>query len=253
MTVSSKGAGRQHSRFIPREEVGQVTRWHFGAVDGPDALRPGARLGAEPDAALLEAQRVAAEVSQHAQLQQACEEARAQGLAQGHASASAEWQQRMDDYVAGEGREAARRLAAATEALATQLEALRQHMAQEVLELACGIARQVVRQELRASPAAALQAVVAEALDMLVADGRAATVRLNPADHAAVGEALRTQFASAALHWRADAEVAPGGCLVEAAGMVVDGTLDKRWQRAIAPLGLAGAWPDANQEAGDGI
>ena len=34
----------------------------------------------------------------------------------------------------------------------------------------------------------------------------------------------------------------PGDCRVESAGMAVDGTLDKRWRRAIAALGLTEAW-----------
>ena len=41
---------------------------------------------------------------------------------------------------------------------------------------------------------------------------------------------------------RADPTVLPGGCQVESVGMVVDGTLEKRWQRAVASLGLSSAW-----------
>jgi flagellar assembly protein FliH len=33
---------------------------------------------------------------------------------------------------------------------------------------------------------------------------------------------------------------------VEAAGTVVDGTVEKRWQRAVASLGLEASWEDAN-------
>ena len=33
--------------------------------------------------------------------------------------------------------------------------------------------------------------------------------------------------------------------------MVVDGSLEKRWQHAIAPLGLDSAWQEVNH--GDGI
>ena len=31
---------RHYSRFIPSEEVGAVTQWKFGAVDGSDLLPP---------------------------------------------------------------------------------------------------------------------------------------------------------------------------------------------------------------------
>ncbi|WP_119967474.1 FliH/SctL family protein [Simplicispira lacusdiani] len=239
-TPTSKS--RLYARFIPSEEVGDVTQWQFGAVDGSDAV---VEEPVEEDPAALEM----AEAARQAELQQAREEAFAQGEAQGHAQATLEWQQRMDDYVAGQGQEAAQRLDALVRTLNASLGDLQQNMAQGVLELACEIARQVVRQELRSNPHA-LKPVVQEALGMLVTDGRPATVRLNPEDHALVGAALQQEVAAASLQWVADATVPPGGCLVEQAGTVVDGSLEKRWERAIAPLGLASAWQE--NEHGDG-
>lgn len=241
---SSSRKGRHYGRFIPREEVGEVTHWQFGDVTLPEARQPlprlltqGSALAADGLQAEAEAARAMAEAKEVAQAaQQACEAA----LAQGRAEAGAEWQQRLDDYVAGEGQSAASRLEMAAQQLDAQLAALQQHLAQDVLQLACALARQVVRQELRGNPEA-LAPVVAEALDMLVADARPATVRLHPHDHAQVGAALRERFAGKALQWLPDAAVAPGGCLVEAAGAVVDGSLEKRWQRAVAALGVASA------------
>lgn len=242
MTASSKG---RYARFIPKEELGVVTRWQFGAVDGSDALLLEQEelppVESEEDIAARAAEAAELQAQQSQALQQAADEAYQHGLAQGQEQASAEWQRRMDEYVADQGKQAAQQLDAVVQALGSSLDAMQQHMAQEVLELACAIARQVVRQELRANTAALLP-VVAEALGMLVADGRPAVVRLNPADLAQVGSALRQEFAGPQLQWLADAEVPRGGCQVEAAGTVVDGSLQKRWQRAIAPLGLASAW-----------
>ena len=233
MTASSKN--RPYSRFIPREEVGAVTQWQFGAVDGSDAVVVEALSEPQVD----EAERAAEEAAQQVRVQQASDEAYERGLAQGRDEATAEWQRRLDEYVEGQGREAAERLVAATEALQGTLDGMQQQVAQEVLQLACDIARQVVRQELRSNPDA-LAPVVKEALAMLVADGGAATVRLHPADYDQVGTAL--QATPATVQWIADAAVPPGGCLVDAAGTVVDGSLEKRWQRAVAPLGLDSAW-----------
>lgn len=239
-TPSSKN--RIYARFIPSEEVGDVTQWQFGAVDGSDAVveEP---VGEDPAALELE------EATRQAELQQAREEAFAQGEAHGRAQATLEWQQRMDEYVAGQGQEAAQRLDMVAQVLNASLDDLQQNMAQGVLELACEIARQVVRQELRCDPHA-LKPVVQEALGMLVADGRPATVRLHPQDYALVGAALQQEIAAASLQWVADAAVPAGGCMVEHAGTVVDGSLEKRWQRAIAPLGLASAWQEESH--GDG-
>jgi len=44
------------------------------------------------------------------------------------------------------------------------------------------------------------------------------------------------------LNLRADPDLLPGSCLVESAGTVIDGTLQKRWQRAVATLGIDSNW-----------
>lgn len=256
-TPSSKA--RAYSRFIPREDVGEFTLWRFAAVDGSEALLPKpqapvpvvdpvAVAAAEAAAAAQEAAEAAARQEQEQQQRDA---AYAHGVDKGREDAAVEWQQRLDDHIAGAGQEMAQRLDAVVQTLSASLEGMRQHMAQDVLQLACDIARQVVRQELRINPLA-LQPVVTEALDMLIADGRPATVRLNPADHGVVSAALRENFVDTPVQWLADAQVPEGGCLVESGGTVVDGTLEKRWQRAIIPLGLESAWaadPPAAPEA----
>lgn len=231
MPTSSRNA---YSRFIPKEEVGLVTQWQFGAVDGSDAVEP--EPEAEPDAPLL-----MDEAAQQELVQKTWDEAFAQGVIQGRDEATAEWQRRMDEYVANQGRDAAQRVSAILHNLDGTLADMQQRMAEEVLHLACDIARHVVRQELSGNPNA-MQAVVREALGLLVQEGRPATVRINPADMEAMEQPLRGEFAAPGVQWVADAAVPLGGCLVESAGTVVDGTLEKRWQRAIAPLGLQVPW-----------
>jgi flagellar assembly protein FliH len=49
--------------------------------------------------------------------------------------------------------------------------------------------------------------------------------------------------------WLPDASVERGGCLVESGGTVIDGTVSKRWERAVAQLGLARTWTDAGDAA----
>lgn len=250
-TPSSKA--RAYSRFIPREDVGEFTLWRFAAVDGSDALLPKpdatADVVVDPEAeAVALALAAAEEAARQQQVQQGRDEAYANGQAKGREEASIEWQQRMDEYIAGAGHDLAQRLDAVVQTLSASLVGMQQHMAQDVLHLACDLARQVVRQELR-SNTAVLQPVVTEALDMLIADGRPATVRLNPADHAAVSTALRDNFPDTPVQWLADAQVPEGGCLVESGGTVVDGTLEKRWQRVIAPLGMESTWAGSAEVA----
>ena len=124
---------------------------------------------------------------------------------------------------------------------------LQQRMARELLQLACDIARQVVRRELTNQPQALLP-VVREALDMLVNEGRVATVRLHPHDLSAVENHLRGTYAQGRVQWQADPAVAPGDCLVESAGTVIDGSMEKRWRRAVAALGLVSSWQEGDDD-----
>lgn len=231
---------RSYSRFIPSEEVGEFTQWKFGAVDGSEPVEPEPEVLPDPapDPAELEA-------AQLALIEQACDAAFAQGQAQGQSDTTLAWQQRMDDYVAHQAQEMSQSIANVVQSLQESLAAMQQRMAQDVLLLACDIAREVVRRELSVSPDV-LEPVVREAVGMLVAEGRPALVRLNPADMGAVEQPLRDEM-GAGIQWVADAAVPAGGCLVESGGTVVDGSVDKRWERAIASLGLESPW----QESGD--
>ena len=236
---------RYYTRFIPREEIDNVTHWQFGAVDAPETVAAAAiAVPAEEVAEELPIAAGVDEAEHQALVEQARQEGYARGLAEGQEQTAREWQQRMDDYVAGQGREAAERLAALAQAFETSLSGLQQKMAQDVLQLACDIARQVVRHEIAGNPRAMLP-VVREALEMLVSEGRPATVRIHPADWAALEAPLRTEFGAARVQWVPDPTLTPGDCSVESAGAVVDGSLEKRWQRAIAALGLASVWAES--------
>ena len=249
----SNPAARAHSRFIPQEEIddSSVVRWRFGAVDAPGLLPLGAPAALQnfstsllPAAAAVEEPvpeeaEVQAPARDEAQLEQMLQQARAeghaQGLEQGLAQARQEWQQRMDDYVAGAGRSHAQRVDAVIEGLDASFRQLQAGMAQE----------------LRSQPQALLP-VVREALDMLVTEGRPATIRLNPADYEALDEALRSEYgAHSRIQWLADAGLSAGDVKVESGGAEVDAGLDKRWRRAVAALGLVSTWYGADK-GGDG-
>lgn len=219
---------RNYTRFIPGEEVVDAAQWRFGAVDTA-ALALAARVKAQEDA------------KEQAVADLARQEGYAQGLVQGREQALQEAQSQIAAFQAGQGQAAARNFAALFAAAQTQLGEAQQMMAQGVLELACEIARQVLRQELTVNPDV-LTPVIREALELLVADSKSAAVRLNPRDCDVVRAVAELEFPDFALTLRADPRVSPGGCLVEAAGTVVDGSLEKRWTRAVARLGLSSNW-----------
>lgn len=259
------------TRFIPSEEIDHqsVRQWDFGGLRSaahkgfavmPEMTADPALLpqpAPEPQAtpesveeavplAELEEQSVPAapsvsEEELFEQLEQARQEAYQQGLEQGLQQAAQDWQARMADYQNNMGRETAQRLNEVLHAVQTDVQGLQQQIAPDLLQLATDIARQVVRQELRCNPQA-LQPVVAEALDMLGAETKPTVVRLNPEDFQHLEAHLRAALPNPKVEWLSDPSVAAGGCTVESQGAKIDGSLERRWQRAVAALGLVSTW-----------
>jgi len=223
---------RNYSRFIPGEEIDAVQQWDFGAIDTAAQL-----LAARAKAREAQEDEFEAEASR----QEAYQAGYAAGVAQGLAQAQAGVQIQMQEFLANQGKDAGDRLAQLFGAAQSQLAEAEQTMAHGVLELACELARQVLRREFAVSPDVVMP-VLTEALELLGADCKSAVVRMNPIDIEALGEQVHADFVGMALTLRPDASVLQGGCLVESGGMVVDGSLDKRWQRAVASLGLESAW-----------
>jgi flagellar assembly protein FliH len=231
---------RGQARFIPGEAIGSAIGWDFGDVD-----KASSRFAAK-----LAAQALAEEQAKDTLLRQSSfseghtkghAEGYAEGFAQGHAQATLEGQRQLNDYIANEGKVAAESLANLFATAQNQLRDSQQAMAQGVLELACAIAQQVLRRELSVD-SKVLQPVVREALSTLGSDNKAALVRMNPADMEALTEVLQQEFSHLALTLVSDSSVSRGGCLVESAGTVVDGTLEQRWRKTVSTLGLEIPW-----------
>lgn len=223
---------RAHSTFIPAEDIGAVADWNFQAVDQA-ALRFAAKLKAQ-----AEAEERALNNTAH---EKGYAEGYAAGFEQGHAQATLEGQRQINEYIATQGQEAAHHFLAMFATAQAQLVDAEQVLAKGVLEMACELARQVLRHELATNPNA-LQPVVREALTVLATDSKAALVRLNPLDVEVFSDVLQKEFANLTLTLLPDPAVSRGGCLVESAGTVVDGTVERRWQRVVAGLGLTSDW-----------
>lgn len=228
---------RAQSSFLSGDQIGSVKGWDFDAV----------AQGSGRFAAKLRAQAMAEETSVVDVVRQAgFSDGYAQGFAQGQAQATLEGQRQIAEYIENQGKEAARNFEAIFSTAQQQLAQQEQVMSEGVLELACELARQVLRHELRTNPNTLLP-VIREALGMLAVDNRAALVRMNPLDVDVFESVLREEFPSVALTLLADSGIARGGCLVEAGGAVVDGTVQKRWMRAVASLGLDTAWESRDE------
>lgn len=224
-----------HSRFIPREEIDGVAAWHFSAMDGSDE----AATAAVGDTA---SESVTSEV-----LQEERQQAYAEGFARGRDAGGQEVRDALEATVRKTAEETAVRMAQLLHNTRDHLKKSESQISRHILELACDLARQVVRQELKNDPVH-LKPVISEALSQLVEDGLPATVRMHPGDLALMKGALLETLASPTPEFVADANVSPGGCLVESATMAVDATIEKRWSRAVGNLGLDAAWNPGNAD-----
>ena len=130
----SSRSGRPHA-LIAAEDIAHVARWQFGAV-GPDSGEPEA--GISDPQALREA---------HAQ-------GHAEGFEAGRAAALAEAQAEFAAFRANEGMEIAGRLDALLRAAEAGLVEAEQQIARGTLEIACALARQVLRREMAIDPKA---------------------------------------------------------------------------------------------------
>lgn len=208
-------------RFIPKEELGTALSWRFESLVEPQAAP------AEPDA-------------DHAQAR-AFERGHAEGYAAGVAHAQRE--------AAAVRESHAERIGQVLGDLRQRFAELEEHGAQQVLDLAVEIARQVVRHEV-AQVHESLLPLVREAVAQLIEQHSRPRVHLHPADHALIVAELQADASLAGCHFLADPAVARGGCRVETPQSLIDASLATRWARAIATLGVAAPWQDAARDGG---
>ena len=231
MTVLSRIQGKRYSGLIPHEEIRELFHWEFGdmSLHGDSSLRRG-----EPSA----------------ELQQACEEAYAQGLAAGRTAAELALREEVDKLKLELQRQAADSLKALLESARQGVCDVQASLAKEVLSLVCGLSRQMLRRELSELAVTKLMPVILEALGMLTEDAELAVIRLHPDDLNQLQAHLPAALKGRPLAWTADPAVAPGGCLVDAAGAHIDASVPRRWERAVAVLGLSIPW---QEEAADAL
>jgi flagellar assembly protein FliH len=223
------------SRFIPGEKIDAVSQWNFDAMGA-------AALLLEQQA--RERERAEAE-AREALIRQA---AFAEGMEEGRVRAMPEVQRQIDEFINTQGQEMGRQLAGVIESARAQLAEAEKVTAQGALDLACALARQVLRHELSSNPEVLLP-VIREGLSTLFSDSQNIVIRMNPQDWERLQGTLRAEFPGLALAFRAEPDITAGGCLIESAGTVIDATVQTRWARAVGRLGRDFPWEAAGDDA----
>ena len=116
-----------------------------------------------------------------------------------------------------------------------------QSMAQEIMDLALDIARQMVRSALEADPVLVL-AVVREAIESLPQTYQHTSLALHPEDALLVREMLAHDYPGEVWRIVEDAQMERGGCRVETGSTEIDAKMESRWQRIVSALGSDAAW-----------
>lgn len=162
---------------------------------------------------------------------QAREEGHGQGYAVGLERGLAEGRQRAGEELAAD----ATRLTALLDSLAAPLASLEQELLDSMLQLACALARQVVRRELTAVPAR-IGELVREGVAALPPAARQISVHLNPLDLDLVRTMAPRGRNDARWELVADASLSRGGCRISTESSEVDLTLETRLTEAFARL-----------------
>ena len=209
------------NRFIGRDQVQQYERWEWNSL-GQGKTR-GTPKNISTPAGDIPIQTGALNLEQ---LQQ---KASAEGHAEGYAAGRAAVQEEV------------RRLQLLMQSADTHWHQLHEAAANQVLNLALELSRHILRQEITTRPEIILP-IVHEALETLTDNGSHAQLLLHPNDAKLVREHLADDLKQG--NWKVieDPRLSPGGCRISTNHGEIDATLEKRWERVIAPLGRSLPW-----------
>ena len=228
-------AGLSYTRFIPREELGEVQPWQpgsFGAVPtrpGQSEQRPKGPTEQEW-LARVEAAR-----------QQAYEEGYRDGMAA------------LEGFKKTHTAQMSAKLGQLIQSFDAQWAQLESQMAEALSRSAVLLARQVLRTELGTQPAL-VQAVATEALNAVLMSARQVLVRVHPDDLPLVAEGAGEALQARGARLQADPNIQRGGCSVESDAGTIDATIENRWTRVVQALGHTLPWlpvPPTAAEAPD--
>jgi flagellar assembly protein FliH len=198
---------RIFSRKIPKDQVGDAANWELRS------LGETAQVSRNANGLWSERER------------RAFERGREQGALEAHRAA----QQVRAGHLERIGQVIAN--------LQGALDELAARGADSLLDLSLEVARQVLRRELTLGRDAVLPAV-REAIALISDHTAHPRVHLSPQDFELISAELETDASHRGCRFISDPSVPPGGCRIETSQGEIDATLETRWRRVIAALGI---------------
>lgn len=228
---------RSYARFIPREELDTFAAWSPGDLGGPGApTHPLRRASDEmPKAgAAGGANDVAEQIA--AQMRATRQAGYQDGYRDGLVA--------LDGFKQSFASQTTAQVGALLASFGDELAGLQQEMARTLAITATQLARRIVRSELALRPELVAH-VAQEALETLLLSAKHITLRVHPDDHALIAQGTADTLDARGARLLADASMARGGCLVESDIGVIDASIETRWRRAAASLGIDEPWDNA--------
>jgi flagellar assembly protein FliH len=227
-------APNAYTRFIPREELGEVASWrpgNFGGGLGGEATDRRAAVAPAPTP-----EPTAAEWQARVQA------ARQAGYQDGYRDGMAALENFKQQFAA----QATAQVGALLDAFDRQLASMDERLADTLARTALQLAREVVRSELTARPALVAR-VATEALGAVMLSAKHITVLANPQDLPLIADGAEETLAARGARLAADAGVERGGVRIESDVGRVDAGIARRWQQAAEVLAAGVGWvpPDA--------
>jgi flagellar assembly protein FliH len=217
-----------YARFIPREELGGFAAWKPGDLSAGEGRASPVHKAPPPAPPQRSPEELLAEHVRNA---------RTGGYQDGYRDGLAA----LDGFKQSYATQVTAQVGAVTNAYCQQLEGLQQQMAHALAVAATNLARQMVRTEIRQRPE--LVATVAqEAVDTLLLSAKHITVRVHPDDLPLVAKGAADVLDVRGARLLSDDTLSRGGCVVESDIGAIDASLETRWRRAAASLGIDQAW-----------
>lgn len=272
------GTPNSYTRFIPREELRGFSAWAPESLEDPSVSKSapgqspagggvhkapfavragvagaqgqgpaaGAQIGGVPDQnpAPAKAQKAAKAPEPEpppVDLEAVARDARQAGYQDGYRDGLSALESYKQTQAAQMAAFMSDQVGALVNDLHGRLESLEQQLSGRIAGVALELARQVVRSEISLRPELVLT-VAEDAMTTLLSSARQVVLRLNPEDHALAHGALEEQLQARGARMVADPHVSQGGCILESDIAVVDATVEARWRKVAAAMGVSTEW-----------
>lgn len=214
------------SRFIPRDKLSAAVPWQMGAFSAVGQETPAKRRnGLVDDVAEREQAGAAINHARDEGFRHGLQVGFSKGLATGEANAK-DANQQCGLILAG---------------LHDAMTALDETVAKDLVQLAMELARQMVATHVAKHPESIVSAV-REAFNDIISIAQHPLLTLHPADADIIKRDMAEELAAHNCRIACDEQMARGGVRIDDANFELDASMQTRWKRTIATLGLENDW-----------